>query len=147
MKNTKSALLTTVYHTASNHFYRKLLKKYEQVAFTHINTAALSKADVYDDVYTTYRDPYRVAASWYNRGRFDTAQGRASWMTQWHNYSKLLEKNPTILRTEGTRGKANLYWDKRGAHALLDERDMLHFNRLVPKSLINHALECCKLLR
>jgi len=147
--------LCTVWHTGTKYFKAGLEKKY-RVAYSHFNESVLRQIPNYEEVYTTYRDPYRVAASWGNRGHFshrDNSGVYAKWDAQWECYKEALRLNPIIL--DFTQGQIqhdidfgeeviNSHADAKHFHRELDNGNIDYLFRSIPQKHIDHAIECAK---
>lgn len=151
---TINVLLLTVWHTGTHTFLHGLKRHYEpqggRATYSHLNERWRQQAATADIVYTTYRDPLRVAASWGNRGRFD-GDGTQRWMEMWRCFNELQEAGPILLfcdagnRQHGIEfpGKPlNAFKDDRHLHQALNEKDLDFFYRKVPKFGIDHAVKC-----
>lgn len=151
----ETVLLTTVWHTGTKYF-REGLRRHYHVNAQHIHRGI--KLDGYHKIYTTYRDPLRVAASWANRGHFHKANpelNHRKWVRQWSAYRELLEKEPVIL--DFSKGPIqdsidfglspiNSFGDVNNMHKALDDGDTKELYKLIPKKHIDYAFECCKRL-
>lgn len=138
--------LVTIWHTGTSTFSSGILKAIPGSHFRHVtNDRALDIARESDDLATTYRDPYRTAASWKNRERLKDHE----WKSQWDAYRKVLEMNPKIFYCDGPISQHgiefpvihNTYKDRLGLHKALDDGDYKYYYRKVPKYLVDHALE------
>lgn len=138
--------LTTIWHTGTHTFRQGLLRKHG-IRFRHVDEDALEIAKEADVIGTTYRDPYRTAASWYNRGKLQEAE----WLKQWQYYKAILDMDPLIFYCDGPeeqhgikcRKKLNSSPDTFKLHEALDNCDYKTFYQYVPKHLIEYSLSVC----
>lgn len=147
--------LATVWHTGTKYFKAGLEKNY-RVAYSHFNDATPEKLKHYQTIFTTYRDPHRVAASWGNRGHFskqDNSLNYSKWVNQWENYTKALELKPIILDfSKGNiqhgidfgKNPINQHSDANGLHKALDENNLEYLYSFIPKEYIDLAIDCCR---
>lgn len=98
-----------------------------------------SKKDV--DLLTTYRDPKRIAASWYNRGLLGSEADKETWRYRWDSYRTLLN-TAKVYTMNDLNCKLNTVKDKYGLHAMLDNNDMDKYYSIIDKDLIDHAYDC-----
>lgn len=150
----KECYLCTVWHTGTKYFKAGLEKEY-RVAYSHFNDSVLRQIPSYETVYTTYRDPMRVAASWANRGHFtkqDNSLNYGKWFNQWEYYKEALKLNPIVLDfTKGPMQEGidfgtipiNQHADKNKLHQELNKGNIDYLYSYIPKELIDHAIECC----
>lgn len=98
----------------------------------------------WDEIATTYRDPYRVAASWANRDRFriNDAQIERTWYRQWECWDKV-KSMAKVYPVSELGHRLNTHEDKYGVHKALDEGDMDHFYKHVPTELLILPVEYC----
>lgn len=137
--------LTTIWHTGTHTFRQGLLRKHG-IRFRHVDEEALSIAKEADIIGTTYRDPYRTAASWCNRGKLDENE----WLKQWQYYKAILDMGPIIFYCDGPeiqhgiqcRKKLNSSPDTFQLHEALDNEDYDYFHRHVPEKLIEFSFKC-----
>jgi hypothetical protein len=146
-------LLLTVWHTGTKYFIKGLqdhYKKNGRAAYSHLNGAWASKVERADIVFTTYRDPLRVAASWANRLHFNNT-GTSKWMEQWSIYSQVQKTEPKILCVDNgieqhgitfPKRAINAHPDALNLHEALNNGDMDYFYRRVPKFAVEHAIQC-----
>ena len=115
----------------------------------------VSQIPHYKNVYTTYRNPYRVAASWGNRGHFskiDNTVNYNKWLEQWGCFKDALEINPMVLDFTKESEQfgidfgiepINAYSDANNIHKELDKGNKEYLFKLIPKEYIDFAIECC----
>jgi len=119
---------------------------------SHLNKSVLTQLPHYETIFTTYRDPYRVAAAWANRDRFKGKKAQFDrWEQQWGDYKKLKEFNPLILDFTkdqiqhnidfGTTNK-NHHDDQYSLHKAIDNDDLDTLYNHIPKELMDYAVEC-----
>jgi len=149
----KECYFATVYHTGTKYFKRTLEKKY-RISYSHYNKSVLNQLPNYDIIYTTYRDPYRVAASWGNRNRFQKKSPQFDrWEEQWTCYREALKFNPIIL--DFTKGSiqnnidfglepVNQHGDDKKLHEAIDVGNLDYLYEFIPKELVDYAVECCE---
>jgi hypothetical protein len=144
--------LTTVRHTGTTYFEKGLRAEYgKDFDLQHISEEVFNNLDLNDIIYTTYRNPYRVAASWVNRNMFSTMSNFELWRDQWGAYKKLLTINPIVLdvRKQIQEGidfgdkKINSMNDASLLHRDLDENNYKSIYQYIPKDNIDYAIECC----
>ena len=120
------------------------------MSFSHFNGKTVQQLKNYENIYTAYRDPYRVAASWANRGRFARPVGFQEWITQWACYEKALKLSPVILDVSKGREQAGIVFpekpigefeDSTGLHKALNEQDFELYHSVIPKWVIEYAQE------
>ena len=140
--------LCTIWHTGTKYFKAGLGKNHK-VAYSHFNKSVLKKIPNYEIVYTTYRDPLRVGASWGNRHKDFTKPNLISqWTLQWECYHEALKLNPRVL--DFTKGREqfgivfgespiNSHKDELGLHKAIDDGNWDYYYRKVPKELIQLA--------
>lgn len=87
----------------------------------------------FDEIHTTYRNPYRVAASWANRGKLDYFEWSKQWEA-WHNRPESI-----TYRINDLPVKINSHPDTYGLHKALDNGDLEHFYKHVPEKYIEAA--------
>jgi hypothetical protein len=86
------------------------------------------------EVITTYRDPLRTAASWYNRhGKWISDTWRKQWI-DWHLLSP-----ERVFKLDELNLHLNQYQDEHGLHQALDENRMDYYHDLIPKEDIEFA--------
>ena len=93
-----------------------------------------AKVATYIKIFTTYRDPLRVAASWCNRDVWDEGK----WFKQWHYYHKII-KYAKVFNTDALGQKLNTCSDRLGLHKALDDGDMDYYYSIVPERCIDYA--------
>ena len=136
--------LCTVWHSGTKYFKAGLEKHYK-VNAKHLDKQTISRIKG-DTVYTTYRDPLRIAASWGNRHKdFKKSSLIDQWVLQWGIYKELLALNPIILDFSKGREQhgiifpeqpVNSHSDDLGLHEAIDDGNWDYFYRKVPKELI-----------
>jgi hypothetical protein len=145
--------LYTVWHTGSKYFAAGLRNHYDRVTLEHLTAGGVSKINMNADIYTTYRDPYRVAASWINRGHFEKESillNHMKWVDQWNRYEHLLNVfDPIVLHLEKGRHQAGLDFgggiinsqeDIKGIHRALDQGKVEKVYDYLPKVYLDHAI-------
>jgi len=118
----------------------------ENVIQKHCHPDLLEGIEGYDRVVMTYRDPYLVGAAWANRR--DWQEVWDEWMMTWSAYAALLDyadEVALVAEFEGPVVKPGR--DDKGAHKAYSGGDMAKYYELVPKELIDHALEMSRTLR
>lgn len=146
--------LTTVRHTGTTYFQKGFEANLKKGTFNlkHVSEELLKEIQPDWELYTTYRNPYRVAASWANRNMFYNPEGLIFWKDSWEAYRKLLYLNPTVL--DVTKGQVfegidfgskplNKFGDAYQLHKSLDKGETERLYQFIPKALIIHAIECC----
>lgn len=150
----KECYLTTVWHSGTKYFKAGLETKY-RVSYSHLNKSVINQLSSYDEIYVTYRNPLRVAASWANRGHFskqDNSVNYKKWDEQWGNYKEALKYNPVVL--DFTKGQIqsgidfgsepiNQHKDKNKLHQELDKGNLDYLYTFIPKDHIDFAISCC----
>lgn len=92
--------------------------------------------------FTTYRDPYRVAASWANRINIPFKESTIlKWNKQWSIWRDLEAEEIAL----STLPILNKYPDKLGLHDALDKGDLTYFFQYVSQEHIDFALECARI--
>ena len=149
----ENVYLCTIWHTGTKYFKAGLEKPY-RVSYSHFNHSVLKQIPHYDKVFTTYRDPLRVAASWGNRHKdFKKPNLIKQWTMQWECYREALKLNPMIL--DFTQGREhygivfpekaiNSHSDDLGLHKAIDDENWEYFYRKIPKELMELAQACSK---
>ena len=99
------------------------------------------------EVVTTYRDPYRVGASWVNRycqkAHNFLPEMRGDWFRMWSDYRDLLGRNCEVLCVANfDKPPVKSKPDIRGAHRALDEDNLRAYHAWMPKDWIEHAVNC-----
>ena len=144
--------LTTIKHTGTTYFEKGFKAHCKDFDLKHINQEVLDSIKPEWELYTTYRDPYRVAASWANRHMFNEPKNIEYWRESWRCYQKLLELNPVIL--DFTKGQVfegidfgdkplNKFNDAYELHKALDFCEYDKIYKFLPKEHIDYAIECC----
>lgn len=142
---------STLIHSGTTYFKSGLERKYP-VRHRHFDQLTMKIAEGYDFFATTYRDPYRIGASWANT---DKSYQRHEWAIQWENYAKFLALNPLIFDVHAGRLQhgmvfgekpLNQHKDKYDLHKALDEGDLDYYHSKVPIHMIEFAQECCQCL-
>ena len=151
-------IVTTVRHTGTH----SIKEQFPDYYHWHCNPEALNliKSTLGNsNVITTYRDPLRVAASWYNRAQLPVgtkdyqsphnAGCVFSWKEAWFHYGEILKLIPkeNIFPMESLKHKLYTHPDKQGMHELLDKGDMDSFYQIADKSLIDYAYKQCSELK
>jgi len=108
-----------------------------KVTLHHCNKSAekIAKGGKHEIV-TTFRDPYRIAASWFNRDRVKTYP--REWHTQWDHWSRIAPL-ARVVRVEMIPKKLNTHEDTYQLHAALDRGDLDYFYERVPIAYIDYA--------
>ena len=88
------------------------------------------------DLHTTFRDPYHVAASWWNRGKNNADR----WFEQWDVWHQIKGK-ATVHRIEDLKNTQGRHDDKLWLHAAVDNGDLDYFYSVVPKEWIEAAID------
>jgi len=146
--------LTTVRHTGTTYFEKGFVSYYKKGEFDleHISYKVLDNLDLNDKIYTTYRNPYRTAASWANRNLFSTATNFELWRESWGAYKELLKLNPIVF--DFTKGQiqegidfgskaVNSFNDSNLLHEALDNNDNEKLYTYIKQEDIDYAIECC----
>jgi len=148
--------LCTIWHTGTKYFKKGLEDRY-RVAYSHFNKRVIEQIKSYDKVFTTYRDPLRVAASWANRGHFTGKKNLSvvsgNWIEQWECYGECLKLNPMVL--DFTKGREqygimfqeqpiNSHSDSLGLHKAIDDEELTKLYQIIPKELIDLAQDIIK---
>ena len=135
----KDLFVSTIWHTGS-HSVVEMLKEEDpgrRVVLHHCNKTAEAIARGGEhEVITTFRDPYRIAASWINRDRLKTYP--REWHTQWDHWSRIAPL-AKIYRTDSLTKKLNTHKDTYQLHAALDRGDLETFHQRVPIAYIDYA--------
>lgn len=148
-------LLGTVMHSGTTYFHVKLKEEHRKLTKAlHCTWSLVNRLDDYEWVATTWRDPWRVAASWANRGHL-SPRWDLEWCTQWSAYRALREwgeKNPDKFKLfDFKKGPLqhgydfgeepkNVGGDHFLLHDALDRHDLEFFFNVVPRTYIEHAL-------
>lgn len=98
----------------------------------------------YPEIVTTYRDPYLVGASWANR--YSWREVERDWRRQWQAYRDVL-KVARVARVDEFTGPPIKFAPDKGAHKAYSLGDMDRYHELVPKELIELALEMSESVR
>lgn len=146
--------LSTVRHTGTTYFQKGFEANLPKGTFNlkHVSDEVIDSFEPDWEIYTTYRDPYRVAASWANRNMFYNPEGSQVWMESWTAYKRLLTLNPKVL--DFTKGKVfdgidfgdkplNSFGDAYQLHKSIDEGDFNRLYQFIDKANIDYAIECC----
>ena len=151
MPEKENVYLATVWHSGTKYFKKGLEKPY-RVSYSHFNKNVLKQIPHYDKVFTTYRDPKRVAASWGNRHKdFTKPNLIMQWTLQWECYREALKLNPMIL--DFTKGREqygilfpeqaiNAHADDLWLHKAIDQENWDYFYRKIPRELMELAESC-----
>lgn len=151
-----NVLLITVPKTCTQYFKEGLEIHYNpsgHAAMTHLSYDWESIVDdpFHDKIFTTYRDPHLVAASWANADWLDFQE----WERVWNRFKALEKYKPTVLRIDRGQGKSqfgvkfpncdvNQCDDVLGVFDLLKKGDMERFYQVIPKHLIDYAEDCAR---
>lgn len=137
-------LLTTIRQSGTNYMMNKLGR--ENIVQKHCHPYLLFDMEGYDEVAMTYRDPFLVGAAWANR--YDWKEAGAEWMVTWSAYAALLDYADQVFRVADFTGPVvKPGRDDKGAHRAYSEGNMDKYYELVPKELIDHALEMSRTVR
>lgn len=127
-------LLFTVEHTGTHSYLEEL----GQCAQVHCGQEV--DFNKYSEVISLYRDPYRVGASWANRYFEPLDDYKFNlWCVQWKAWA---ETDSVLVATETLGYQLNTVYDEFGLHKALDENNMEHYHKYVPKRFIEFAQEC-----
>lgn len=141
--------LTTIYHTGTQYF-KATLDRHYRVSTSHLNESVINQLPDYSLIFTTYRYPLHVAASWANRDRFKNNQFDR-WEEQYTQYAKLKEFKPIVLDFENGQKQygldfgsipINQHQDKYGLHKAINEGNTEELFNHIPPELIEYAVEC-----
>lgn len=135
--------LSTVWHSGTHSLKVAIEKAGEKdIYWQHCDTSAVPKCQmpIYRWVATTLRDPYRVAASWYNRGEFPDLCPSGDWLEQWKCWGEIALFDKTRVFNLSSLAKANSSPDVYGLHAALDRGDMKAYHRHIPRKYTDFAL-------
>lgn len=148
-------IVVTVRHTGTH----SILEQYPGYKHWHCNPLAydlIQSTFGKANVLTTFRDPKRVAASWFNRGQLPTSRMYSgtsegcifSWKEAWDYYGKILEMIPreNVYFMKDLKHKLYTHGDVTGAHTLLDNNNMDQYYKLIDQDLIGYAYQNCKRL-
>lgn len=151
-KEPENVYLCTVWHTGTKYFKAGLEREYI-LSYSHLNKSVLRQVPNYEKVFTTYRDPKRVAASWLNRHKsFKKENLTNKWLEQWGCYKELLKTKPIVLDFTKGREQAgivfpespiNSHSDDLSMHKALDAGDLDYLYRKIPKELMDIAEDAC----
>jgi hypothetical protein len=116
----------------------------DEYELRHCCYAMFDDIDKWEEIATTYRDPYRIAASWANRDRFriTDAQIERTWFRQWDCWDKVRGMS-TIYPVGELTERLNTFEDKYKLHQALNNNDMEHFYKHVPAELLEIPLKLC----
>lgn len=127
-------LITTVFHSGTHSLIKDLALPAGEWIDKHCCPKAVEMAQSGRyEVHTTYRDPYRVAASWLNRDRLKDAD---YWFRQWGAYSQIVP----MATVHKPVSRENTFSDVLGLHEALDRGDMDYYFKHVPKEWIDFVL-------
>ena len=103
----------------------------------------LAKSGEYE-VYTTWRSPYRVAASFGNREKIYPTwpNGGANikdWIEWWKYWSLMQPYVTKVFDMDDLTGQVNSMTDKHGLHKAIDEEDWDKYYSMVPQDWITEA--------
>ena len=137
------SILLTIEHSGTHTILKDLgfMKNY------HLNQEEYYELDlnIYKIIYTTFRDPYRIGASWANRAgipldKHPRVEFFTRWHNQWNEWKKVaLRRNTEILNIDKFTTKLNTYPDKLNLHKAIDEKNMNYFYTYVPEHYIKQA--------
>ena len=136
---TPGPVIVTVWHSGTHSLLNEVKERQ-----MHCSTVAKKKIQDpdYGPFITTYRDPHRVAASWYNRGEIE-CDGVSHWISQWDCYRELV-KVADIVPITRLNSKMHTSNDKLNLHKALDNKDFDYYYSIVDKYLVTYAIDCCK---
>lgn len=139
-------LVTTVWHTGSNYLRKKLEGEGHEVEFMHCEPRVFSPKHLarFDEYHTTYRDPFKVAASWGNRyDLMHDTEIQAHWYSLWTTYHLVLrDLEPHIHHVSDFDGpKINEYLDERLLHDALEREDWELYGRYIPMEMVAYAIQ------
>lgn len=140
--------LATVWHSGTQYF-KYGLEQAGAIKFVHFHSEEIEPEG---QLFTTYRDPYKVAASWANRGYFDGQYPDIynRWLGQWEGFRDFLKLSPTVLDVTKGRDQGGFRFGgnpvnsipDKGAHKALEDGNKDFIHKLISEELINHAIEC-----
>ena len=140
--------MLTVMHTGTTWLKRQLKDNGYEVTLLHCSPEGVEAAPEDAIPCSTWRDPYRTAASWANRRHF---RHEGHWERQWLGYKMWLDRGAILFDFKGERVQHGLslsfeplneHEDRFGMHKALDEGNFEHFWSIVPKEAVRHALNC-----
>lgn len=140
-------LFTTVRHTATQYTMQHHEQKTRHIHCGHPALHELIELHDGDlDLVTTYRDPYRVGASWVNRYWRSADQFlrelRPQWFGEWEDYGEILAMGPEIYYVDDfDKPKVKSKGDAHKVHLALDQGDYQHFHSFVPPEWIRFAVQ------
>jgi hypothetical protein len=125
-------IISTIWHTGGS----SLQKESPDALWMHVCPDAVKLNRKGHPVITTYRDPKRTAASWYNRmHKWDSVR----WRKQWIDWS-LLEPD-RIYKLDELQNHTNKHDDSYGLHQAINDGDMDYYYSIIPKADIEFAEE------
>jgi hypothetical protein len=151
-----NAILLTCWHTGTKYFLEGLERHHNRATYSHLNDTWRRKADQHEHVYTTYRDPLEVAASWGNRGHFASKNTLRKWCDQWRFYQELQDAKPIVLKLSNGQDqhgikfaehKINSHPDDKGLHKAIANNNLDTIYQVIPKKFIDLAYECSEWAR
>lgn len=141
-------LLTSIWHCGTHSRLEEIpdhARKLQsgEVIQCHCNTDALKHAEKADQILMTFRNPYRVAASWVNRGRLPKLphQRNRTWCEQWRIWAELVPRAHEVRSVDDLKHRLNTHVDEHGLHAMIAAGDYGLFHAYVPRELIKFAYE------
>ena len=96
-------LLSTIWHTGTHSLQTQLRKEGFEVKQLHCCEDALRLSREME-TYTTYRDPYEVAAAWIVRSKLP--KWLSEWERQWTHYHQI-KHNATVINLDDLRFHEN----------------------------------------
>ena len=135
MSSQPHSTLCTVPRTGS-HYLRAHLPVTE---IRHTSESEYERCKSFDQVFTAYRDPYRVAASWANNN-----VNFGIWDHMWYWWDRIVELPHTMVFNLGAGLQHGIVFDgvprtasedRLGLHAALNRDDREHFFKHVPEGL------------
>lgn len=140
-------LLSTIWHSGSEYMRKRLLEQGHNVTFQHCegHVWKVLKGTDFDEIHTTLRDPYLVAASWANQYNIKDAAIDSYWYTLWMNWSRLVHHHDAIIHHvhEFDGSVVNSKGDPLGLKLALKEGDIEKYWQHIPKNWIGFAFKCC----
>ena len=145
MKN--RVLITTVPHSGTCSLRAHLNAKFKGRYTKHQQhcceqTLGLAKSGNYE-VYTTWRSPYRVAASFGNRKKIFPTWANGDhiepWIDWWKHWSLIQPYVTEVFKTEDLPDQINSMTDDQGLHKAIDEEDWDKYYSIVPQDWITEA--------
>ena len=138
----KTIMIATVPHSGTCSLRAHLDAKYKE-GFTkhqeHCSKKMLELAKSGDyEVYTTWRSPYRVAASFGNRQKIEVTHINA-WIDWWKYWSLMQPYVTKVFDMDDLTEQTNSMTDKHGLHKAIDEKDWDKYYSMVPQNWIEEA--------